>query len=794
MIQHHLRIAIRNLQRHKGSFLINLFGLSTGLACVIFIFLWVQDERSFDKFHRNDQQLFQVMESSKENGNMIIHEETQGPLAAAMLKDLPEVQMAVPVFSLQKEGIYLQLRNADKVVRNTGLFAGKDFFKAFTFPLLQGNNTQVLNDKNAIVISEELAKSLFGSPENAVGKTIEWEVMGIKKNSAVTGVFAKLPANSSLQFDFALAYDLLMADVVPNFQKWWNEGPETYLVLKPGTNVRHFNAKVAPYINTYFKGSIFTLFVRPFSSAYLYNHYENGKLAGGRIDYVRLFSLVALFILVIACINFMNLSTARASRRLKEVGVKKVVGSTRKALIVQFLSEAVLITFLSSLIACFLVAAFLPLFREVTGKEFDIRLSPGLISLLLGATLVTGLLAGSYPAFYLSHFSPITVLKGQIRGSFGELMARKGLVVFQFVVSLVLIIAVLVIHQQVDYVQSKNLGYDKDNVIAFDKEGVAVQNTDAFLAELRKQPGIVKASAIQQGIVQSGTSGGSTYGIEWPGKTDKDLIDFTVRAVDYDLLETLGIQMTEGRSFSPAYGAEDTRLIFNEAAIKVMGLKNPVGTKVKMWGEDKTIVGVVKDFHVTSLHEAIAPMVFFYRPKNTSAIMARIERGKETQTLRNLAAFYKSYNPGFVFNYAFVDDAYRAQYVSEQRVSVLSRCFAVLAILICCLGLFGLAAFNAEVRTKEIGIRKVLGASVQNIMLMLSKDFVRLVLLAILIAFPLAWWAMNNWLRGYAYHITISPWLFAIAGIVVMLIAVLTLSYQSLRTAFLNPVKSLRSE
>ncbi|HEU4902667.1 MAG TPA: ABC transporter permease [Flavisolibacter sp.] len=794
MLRHHLLIAIRNLQRHKGSFFINLAGLSTGLACAMLIYLWVHDEMSFDTFHRNHRQLFQVMETSRENGNTITHEETQGPLAFAMAKDLPDVQMAVPVFSLQKEGLYVQLRSADKTVRNTGLFAGRDFFSAFTFPLLRGNDKQVLAGKNAMVISEDLARSLFGGVDGAMGKNIEWELMGIKKNAVVTGVFAKLPSNSSLQFDFALSYDLLFSEVVPNFQKWWNEGPATYLVLKPGTDLQKFNAKVAHFIQPYFKETIFTLFVRPFSSAYLYNHYENGKQAGGRIDYVRLFSLVALFILVIACINFMNLSTARASRRLKEVGVKKVVGSTRKALIIQFLTEAVFITVVSLAIACFLVAAILPLFRTMTGKEFSLQPTAAMISLLLGATLLTGLLAGSYPAFYLSHFNPIAVLKGQVRGTFGELMARKGLVVFQFVVSIVLIVAVLVIHQQVNYVQSRHLGYDRTNVIQFDKEGIAVQNTEAFLTELRRQPGIVKASAIQQGIVQSGTTAASTYGIEWPGKNQKDLVDFTIRAVDYDMLETLGIQLREGRSFSPGYGADSTKLIFNEAAIRVMGLKNPIGTRVKMWGEDKTIIGVVKDFHVTSLHEAIPPMAFFYAPQNTSTIMARIASGNEKETLRNLQSFYKKYNPGFVFNYTFVDDVYQAPYVSEQRVSVLSQCFAGLAILISCLGLFGLAAFNAEVRTKEIGIRKVLGASVQNIMLMLSKDFVRLILLAILIAFPLAWWAMNAWLRGFAYHINISPWLFAIAGLVVLLIAMATVSYQSLRTAWLNPVKSLRTE
>jgi hypothetical protein len=377
----------------------------------------------------------------------------------------------------------------------------------------------------------------------------------------------------------------------------------------------------------------------------------------------------------------------------------------------------------------------------------------------------------------------------------GELLARKGLVVFQFVISLVLIIAVMVVYQQVDFVQSKHLGYNRENVIAIDKEGPINQNAEAFLTELRRTPGIEGASAIQQSIVQTkGSIGASTYGIDWPGKTEKDLVDFIVRAVDYDFLETLDIKIKEGRSFSPTYGDESNKLIFNEAAVKAMGLKNPIGTMVKMWDKEKQIVGVVKDFHVTSLHEKIEPMVFYYGSNNTAVIVARLENGKQKEALQRVEALYKQFNPGYVFNYTFLDETYQAQYVSEQRVSLLSQYFAGLAILISCLGLFGLAAFNAEVRTKEIGIRKVLGASVENVVLLLSKDFLRLILLAILIAFPLAWWALNIWLNGFAYHVNISPWLFVIAGVAILLVALATLSYQSIKTAVMNPIKSLRTE
>jgi ABC-type antimicrobial peptide transport system permease subunit len=361
-------------------------------------------------------------------------------------------------------------------------------------------------------------------------------------------------------------------------------------------------------------------------------------------------------------------------------------------------------------------------------------------------------------------------------------------------ISLILIISVMVIYRQVSYMQSKNLGYDKANIIHFDKEGKVMQNQDAFLSELKKIPGVVNASDIQQGMVQSVSGGATTYGIDWPGKTDKDLVDFVVRNVDYDLLETLGIQVKEGRSFSRNFGSEHSKLIFNEAAIKVMGLKNPIGTSIKMWQQDMSIIGVVKDFHISSLHEPIAPMVFRFDPQRTSMIMVKIKTGKERETLARLEDFYKKYNPGYVFDYKFLDDAYQALYVSEKRVSLLSKCFAALALLISCLGLFGLAAFNAEVRAKEIGIRKVLGASVRNVMVMLSKDFIKLVFIAIIGAFPLAWWVMHAWLTGFAYRIDIGAGVFVVAGISIIAISLLTVGYQSIRTALMNPVHSLRSE
>jgi len=792
MLHHYLHIAIRNLQRHKASFFINWIGLSTGLACAFFIYLWVNDELHFDKFHVRDSQLYQVMEKDKINNEINVHEGTQGMLAETMKRDLPEVEAAVPILSLKSFGGYIRMRASDKVVKASGIFAGKDFFRLFSFNLLQGRPDQALASKNGIVLTEDMAVRLFGGADKAMGKTISWE-FGKKEETTVTGVVARLPSNNSMDFDFILTHELLVNDIWTNGQKWYNEGPVTYLLLKKGTDIAAFDTKIGDFIKKYYPPTGFTLSVRPYSSAYLYGRYENGVQVGGRIEYVRIFSIIAIFILMIACINFMNLSTAKASRRAKEVGIKKVMGSTRTGLVYQFLGEAILTAFLSLLLAMLMVIALLPVFSQVTGKHLSVTFSPSVIGVMLGIALITGVLAGSYPAFYLSNFKPILVLKGKLRNSAAELLTRKGLVVFQFAISLVLIVSMIVIDKQVAYIQSKNLGYDRDHVVYFDKEGTVAQNTDAFLTQLRSIPGVVSASTMEQNIAQT-DMGSSTYGIYWPGK-EKDLnVNFGVRALDLGLTETLGIQVKEGRAFSMAFGGEDSKLLINETAAKTMGLSHPVGTTIRMWDQDKTIIGVVKDFHVTSLHDAIMPMVFYFNPRHTSTVMVRLAAGQEKAALSKMTDLYKQFNPGFAFEYKFLDEVFQSLYIGEQRVSLLSRYFAALAILISCLGLSGLAAFNAESRTKEIGIRKVLGASVGNIAVLLSRNFIYLMIFAMLIAFPVTWWLMHAWLAGFAYRTQMGWGIFAMAGSSLVLVALLTVSYQSVRAAVANPAESLRTE
>ncbi len=793
MLRHHLLVFFRNLRRHRSSSIINILGMSTGMACAMFIALWVADEWSFDRFHQNNASLYQVMERSKEDGAVRIHEATQGPLAEAMKADLPEVQDVTQVLSLVKENVPLTLRNGTESARCNGIFASDNFFKVFSFSLLRGNAQQVLADKQSIVLSEATAIKLFGSAEAAIGKQLDWDVFGKNWQVVVTGVAAPLPNNNSLVFDFVMTRELLLSEIYKGGNEWYNEGMQTYLLLKPGTNIDNFNAKIKDFIKAYDKNTLFTLFVRPYADGYLLGRYENGEQRGGRIDYVKLFAAAAIFVLIIACINFMNLSTARAARRAREVGIRKVMGGTRKSLALQFLVEAVVISLFSVLIALLVVWWGLPYFNQLTGKQLTFGLTWNRTLWVVLLCLATGLLSGSYPAFYLSGFRPVAVLKGKLRSDWGELIARKGLVVFQFVISLVLLVGVMAVYRQVNYLFNRNPGYNPHLVVHFPKDGRLVAQSDAFMAELRKVPGVVHATATSELIAQE-SQGSSTYGIDWPGKNPKANTDFVIRFTDNEITETLGITVKEGRSFSKEFGDETKSVLLNETAANIMGLKNPVGTKLRMWNEDIVVVGVVRDFHVVSMHKPISPLLIRYNPQRTSVVMAKIEPGKQQEAIAAMQKLYRQFNPGYPFEYNFLDTDYQQQYVSEGRVNELAKWFAGLAILISCLGLFGLATFNAEMRTREIGIRKVLGASTQQVVFMLSKDYFKLIVIATLVASPVAWWLVQHWLQGYAYHTTLSPMLLLWSFLSLVIIMMITISFQATKAALANPVNSIRTE
>ena len=786
MFKHALILAFRNYLRHKSSFFINLIGLSTGLACAMLIFLWVNDEVQMDKFHAKDQRLFQVMEHQQYAESIMTTVSTPGLLAETLKEEIPEIEQAATITWL---GNYT-LSVGEKNIQAEGYHAGVDFFDIFSFNLIAGQPHQVLQDLNSIVLSKSMAENLFGNVNAAVGESIEVDHDEVLM---VSGIFEDVPKHSSLQFDFIHSFEKYKNRPENSWlRSWGSNGPRTIATLVEGAEAAAVSKKIAGFIKERNEESNVELFLKPFSERYLYGRYENGQMAGGRIEYVRLFSVIAIFILLIACINFMNLSTARASRRAKEVGVKKTVGADKGALIGQYLSESTLLALFAMIVAVILVQVFLPSFNIITEKDIALSLSPKMIGVLLGITMLTGILAGSYPALYLSSFKPVSVLKGEIRTSLGELWARRGLVVFQFTLSVVLIVAVLVVYQQIQYVQNKNLGYDKDNLIHFEIVGNLEDQLETFLAEAKQIPGVDNISTIGHGLVgrQNNTSG-----LEWEGKDPENRVLFEHVRAGYDLLNTIGVELVEGRTFSKEYAADTAKLIFNEKAVEIMGMTDPIGQKIRLWDEyDMEIIGVVKDFHFQSLHEGMNPLFFRLVPDGTWLVMAKLEAGREKEAIDQLQKYYETFNPGFAFDYDFVDQQYAQQYEAENRVAVLSRYFAGFAILISCLGLFGLAAFTADRKKKEIGIRKVLGASVMNIVSLLTNDFTRLVLVSVLIGLPVAYWFSHNWLDRFAYRIDLNLWYFVIAGLAVLLISWITVGSQAFRSATVNPRECLRDE
>ncbi|MDP9081488.1 MAG: ABC transporter permease [Bacteroidota bacterium] len=788
MFRNYIKIAFRNLKKDRQFTFLNVIGLSAGIACTLLIYLWVHDEMSYDKFFANDNRLYQVIEHRKSADFDALSDESSGLISQSLLLQQPEVEYASPVAPAgwwQK----FTLTASDKNIKASGEYAGKDYFNVFSFKMIKGDRNNTLVAKNSIVISDELAKKLFNTTENVIGKAVK---ISHDKDFFVSGIFEK-PSHSSQQFDFVLSFDYL-ADSQSWVKSWNASGPHNYILLKPGTDIDAFNHNIASLITKNSGDTTRTLLVSKFSESYLHSSFDHGSRVGGRGEYVKLFSLVAIFILVIACINFMNLSTAKASGRMKEVGIKKVVGAERSQLIIQFLSESLLMALFTTILAVGAAWLLLPQFNQLTGKDIALKFDSTLIITLTCIMLFTGLVSGSYPALYLSKFNPLAILKGKLQTSFSELVARKGLVVFQFTLSAMLIVAVLVVYRQIKYIQSSPIGYNKDNILRIDSDGRLSGNEDDFAAELRNIPGVVNASFTQHNLVGHNFA---TGGLSWDGNVDADRsVYFEGFFGGYNFAETMGMHMVAGRSFSKNYGADSNKIILNETAISAMHLKNPVGKIVRMGNRSLQIIGVVKDFHFESMHEVVKPS-FMTLATGTDPhykMVIRLKNDHQSETIAQIRKLYESFNPGFPFTYNFLDESYQQQYETEVRVSLLSEYFSALAILISCLGLFGLVAFTAQRRQKEIGIRKVVGASVNSITVMLTKDFLKLVFIAVLIAFPISWYFMSKWLNSFAYRINIGPGIFIIACTSIIFITILTVGFQAVKGALANPVKSLRSE
>lgn len=799
MFRHNLIMIFRSFKRDKNTFFINLIGLSTGLACTLLIFLWVNDEVNVDKFHEKDNRLFQVMLNYRRADGIQTHGRTPGLLARALSEEMPEVEYAAAVIPsgwFRSKGI-ISFENTQ--IKADEQYVSKDYFNIFSYPLLKGDINQGLLNKSSVLISDETAIKLFNTTENVVGKTIEWKRenynLCFSGLYTILGIFKKPPANSTAQFDLIFTYELFFEKMRKNLIRWNNQNPDTYVVLKSGTDVKKFNTKIAEFIKTKSENSDNTLFVQQYSRRYLHGNYENGSPSGGRILYVNLFSIIALFILIIACINFMNLSTAKASGRIKEIGVKKVLGANRKTLIARYLSESLLMSCFSMLLAILLIELLIPQFNQITGKNLSLNIDFNLVLAVLGITFFAGFVSGIYPAFYLSGFNPAYVLKIKLKTTLGELWVRKGLVIFQFIISVILIVSMIAVYKQITFIQTKNLGFKKDNVICFKKEGKLNENLETFLYEVKKLPGIINASNSIGNF--SGEHSGTTGGIIWEGKENHRKLRLVYMDVNYDFFETMGIEVLQGRTFSREFGTETSKIIFNETGIRVLGIENPIGKTVQYWGKDRQIIGVVKDFNFESLYHEVKPCFFQLFDVNFNYgdnIWVKIKSGNERESVARIQKLYKEFNPGLDFEYRFLDDDYQALYESENRISVLSWYFAGIAIIISCLGLFGLTLITAEKRTKEIGIRKVLGASVPGIIYMLSKEFLKWVVIANVIAWPVAYYAMNKWLRNFVYKIDISWWIFVLAGLLALVIALLTVSFQAVKAARANPVEALRYE
>lgn len=784
MIRNYLKIAVRSLLKHKLYSFINVFGLALGMACTLLIGLWVKDELSYDRFLPNAENIYYVRVNYPYNGQ-VTTSATPGPLQEAIADDVPEVAAVTKT----DYGPEVLIKVGDRSGKEKGHFATSDFFSVFDLPAIYGDPKTALSRPYHIVITRKVAEKFFPNGL-ALGKTLQ---LDNNKFYTVGAVVDDLPANSTLQFGWIINFKDIEQ---PWMKTWGNTSFQTYVRLKSGTTqVQAEAAMKSIYPRRAGKG--FTTGVpvlQPITDLHLYSEYKNGQVVGGRIEYVRIFSIVALFILLIACINFMNLATARSANRAKEVGVRKVVGAMRSSLIGQFLSESVLTSLLAIGLALGLVWLALPTLNTLFTKQLTLRAADLSLWLsVIGLVVITGLLSGSYPALFLSSLQPIKILKGKLQFGSGPALFRRALVVFQFSLSIFLIVGMLAVGRQMHYLQTKHLGLDRDNVVYIPLEGEIAnpKKVEAFRQEVMQQPSIVSATTTMSLPVNIQATSGD---LKWPGKDPNLQTNVACMFVGSDFTRTMTIKLLSGRDFQLNSQADSSNYIINESAAKLMGLKDPVGKQVQFWMGKGQVIGLMKDFHINSLHQAIMPLILVFDGRNTSYLLVKTRAGQTQSALTDLEHVTKAFNPNYPFTYHFLDEEYGNLYRSEQQVNTLVNYFGILAILISCLGLFALAAFTAEQRTKEIGVRKVLGASVPSIIGLLSKDFLALVLIALILASPLAWWAVSQWLGTFAYRTELNGWIFGIAGVLAIVIAFLTVSYQSIKAAMLNPVTSLRSE
>jgi putative ABC transport system permease protein len=807
MFKNYFKIALRNLWRNKGFSAINISGLAIGMATCLIILLFVHNEFSYDRYNDRADQIVRIEFRASIQKEKIKEANVMPPVAQVLLKEYPEVKEAT---RLQMGGTQI-VQYKDMAFEENIAFADSNFFHVFTLPLLRGDQATALLQPDNIIISRDIALKYFGAL-NSVGRQLT--LKGSNKTYTVSGVFDKIPENSHFHFDLFVS----MAGV-PDARSlsWMSSGYYTYLLLPAGYNYKNLEAKLPEMVKKYMgpqiyqaMGITFTDFLKKgneigFTLQPLTNIHLRSDMSpttelepGGDIRYLYIFGAIALFMLIIACINFMNLSTAGATKRAREVGVRKVLGSMKGDLVRQFLLESILLAILALSLALVFVRLALPLFNDLSGKNLDLGLlsNPWLLPALLVFGILIGALAGSYPAFFLSSFKPVSVLKGKLTPVKGGISLRSALVVFQFMISIALIIGTAVVFRQLQYIQHKKLGYDKDHVLVINSTWKLGDNRQAFCRLLQQDPRVLSLS--NSNYLPAGRSDGNNYLVFPEGHPD-ELVKTLRYEVDDQYIPTLGIQMAAGRNFSKEMLTDSNAIILNETAVKAFGwekhpLDHLVGNHFNQ--ENKLVyrvIGVVKDFHFKSLHEPISPLAMTLG-SNAGTTIVKVTAGNISSLIASIRQQWNSFHSGATFDYSFLDERFNKTYLSEQKTGLILGIFAGLTIFVACIGLFGLATFTAEQRIKEIGIRKVLGATVGAIVSLLSKDFLRLVSIAFVIAAPVSWFVMNRWLQDFAYHIDIDAWIFIGVAVLAIVITLLTTSFQAIRAAIANPVKTLRSE
>lgn len=811
MIKNYLKIAWRNLLKNKAFSIINISGLAIGLSCFILIALFVTHELSYDRYNEKADRIYRINSDLLMGGSELHLAVVSDMMGQTLKKDYPQVEQYVRLYN--SSGGRLIRKGNEFIDEPNVCFADSTLFDVFTLPVTEGDSKTALNEPNTVVITETAARKYFGTV-HALGKTVEVN-RNPKELYKVTAVIRDIPKNSHFNFDFFFSMD----NVDYEFGNYLSMNFQTYLLLRPGTDPKAFENNFKQFLASYVipqarqmmniesmeefqkQGNKLEFSLMPVTDIHLHSDRSPELGRNSNIQYVYIFSAVALFILLIACINFMNLSTARSANRAKEVGIRKVLGTDKNALIVQFLTESILMSLIALVAALLITYMILPLFNEISGKEFtfnDVIQGPNL-ALLIAIPVVVGLVAGSYPAFFLSSFRPITVLKGKINAGFKRSKLRSSLVIVQFATSIILIFGTIIIYRQLNFIQTKKLGFNKDQVLLVQGTADLGTNTDAFRNEVAKFSG-VKGSSFAGYLPISNSSRNDNSFCRSAVMDTRDAFNMQTWNVDYDYLKTLGMEIVKGRFFSPAFGADSAAIVINETTAAILGYADPVGKKLYTFESGAqpktlayTIIGVVRNFHFESMRQNIGPLcmrlgfnkwetAFNVSTANIKPLLAEVENK------------WHAMAPGLPFRYRFLDESFESMYRDEQRVGQLALSFAVLAIFIACLGLFGLATYMAEQRTKEIGVRKVLGASVSNIASMLSADFLKLVFLSAMIAFPIAWYAMNRWLMDFAFRVSIAWWVFLAAGMAAIVIAVITVSFQAIKAALANPVKSLRTE